>query len=140
MQRAEPGDAKIHVSNRQLRDAFRRHHASGRNGADMADAHLLLLVYAVECGLKELLLRRRGIKNTSKLDRDDLTHDLDDLLKLLGQTPRFHGVKLQEPDEDVPAQRIHEALRYGRRLLRGSREKLLHAIREVTVYIEENMP
>jgi hypothetical protein len=141
MQRAEPGEARIHVSARQLRKAFERHTTAGFRKLDKANllpSRLLLLVYAVECGLKELLLKRRGVHSTSKLDRDDLTHDLDELLKLLGQRPRFYGVALLQPAENAPPQRIHEALRYGRPLSDKAHDKIITAIREVIAFIREN--
>jgi hypothetical protein len=139
MQRADPGSAKTHVSSEQLKGAFRRHRDAGRDGAERSDSCLLLVIYAIECGLKRILLDRRGKKTTVKLDKNDLTHDLDHLLKLVGQPPRFHAVSLVEPDEDVGPDRIHEALRYGRRLSEPSRGKLLAAARTVLKYLEENI-
>lgn len=139
MQRTDPGLAKTHAGLEQLKAAFRRHRDCGRAGMDRSDSALLLVIYAIECGLKRILLERRGKKNTGKLDRDDLTHDLDDLLRLVGQPPRFGNASLVEPDEDIGPARIHEALRYGRRLSTESRRKLLIAAGKVLEYLEENI-
>ncbi|CAN96812.1 hypothetical protein predicted by Glimmer/Critica [Sorangium cellulosum So ce56] len=139
MQRADPGGAKTHVSSEQLKRAFRRHKDAGLDGAERSDSSLLLVIYAIECGLKRVLLDRRGKKTTLKLDKDDLTHHLDELLRLVGQTPRFHAVSLVEPDEDVGPDRIHEALRYGRRLSVDSRRRLLISAKAVLKYLEENI-
>jgi uncharacterized protein (DUF433 family) len=139
MQRADPGDAKVHVSERQLADAFRRHVAvlSSRE-ENLTPSQLLLLVYGVECGLKRLLLQRRGLKNTKKLERDDFTHDLNELLKILNINKRFAVIRLETPDEkDVPSQRIHEALRYGRPIARSSWNDILKVIRAVIAELEE---
>ncbi|WP_437544227.1 hypothetical protein WME97_35240 [Sorangium sp. So ce367] len=59
--------------------------------------------------------------------------------ELVGQTPRFHAVRLVEPDEDVGPDRIHEALRYGRRLSVDSRRSLLISAKAVLKYLEENI-
>lgn len=139
MQRADPGGGKTHVSSEQLKKAFRRHRDAGLDSAELSDSSLLLVIYAIECGLKRVLLDRRGKKTTLKLDKDDLTHHLDELLRLVGQTPRFHAVRLVEPDEDVGPDRIHEALRYGRRLSVDSRGRLLISAKAVLQYLEENI-
>ncbi|WP_437492061.1 hypothetical protein WME75_16980 [Sorangium sp. So ce1014] len=44
-----------------------------------------------------------------------------------------------EPDEDVGPDRIHEALRYGRRLSVDSRRTLLISAKAVLKYLEENI-
>lgn len=140
MQRADPGAAKAHVSRKQLANAFHRHQQLGLvDGVESSDSCLLLAIYAVECGLKLILLQQRRRTTTRHLDKDDLTHDLDDLLKLVGQKPRFGTVRLLEPQEDVSPDRIHEALRYGRRLHQDSRRKVLQAARDVVAYVEENL-
>lgn len=86
-----------------------------------------------------MLLGKRNKKSTSQLDRDDLTHDLNDLLRLVGQPPRFNAISLVEPAENVGPDRIHEALRYGRRLSTDSRRRLLSAAHTVLRYIEDNI-
>jgi len=138
MQRANPGDAKVHASLRELKKAFHRHRDAGTNNVESNDSHLLLLIYAIECGLKALLLNSRKVHSTERLDRDDFTHDLDELLRLLGQAPRFGPITL-EPNVNVPPLRLHEALRYGRRLSQGSRQKVSTAVNHVIDFIEENL-
>lgn len=81
----------------------------------------LLRFYAVECGLKAALLRRRGLRSTSQLDPDLRHHDLRRLareLRLdattyrrLGQCrQRAHSRRAGPPVE--PAE-MHQAWRYG---------------------------
>ncbi len=143
MRRADAGDSKTHVKDSQLAKAFRRHAQTVRNGtnggATENDSYLLLLIYAIECGLKRILLENRGHKSTRKLDRDDLTHDLDALLKLVGQPPRFQTLKLVNPVEDAAPARIHEVLRYGGVLAAPSRKKVLDAASKVADWIEEQL-
>jgi uncharacterized protein (DUF433 family) len=138
MQRAPAGGAKLHVSRDQLKKASRRHAMAGADPTGTDDSRLLLLIYALECGLKSVLLRRRGFHTTSKLDEDDLTHDLDDLLKLVGEAPRFHSFKVEEPQESAAPKHLHEALRYGRRMTGDSRRKVVEAVHHVLGWLEEN--
>ena len=140
MQRADPGVAKAHVSYDQLAKAFRRHRQLGLvDDVEKNDSSLLLVIYAVECGLKAILLQQRGKTTTRYLEKDDLTHNLDDLLKLVGWPPRFGAVRLEEPEEHVPPDRIHEALRYGRRLKHQSRVDVLKAARKVIDDVQSNL-
>jgi HEPN domain-containing protein len=48
------------------------------------NAHRLLLFYAVECGLKFLIMRNKRQSRTDGLNPDILTHDINKLLKELG--------------------------------------------------------
>jgi HEPN domain-containing protein len=48
------------------------------------NAHRLLLFYAVECGLKVLIMRNKRQSRTDGLNPDILTHDINKLLKELG--------------------------------------------------------
>ncbi|MEN8217666.1 MAG: hypothetical protein ABFS56_15110 [Pseudomonadota bacterium] len=48
------------------------------------NAHRLLLFYAVECGLKVLILKDKRQSRTDGLSSDILTHDINKLLKELG--------------------------------------------------------
>jgi hypothetical protein len=143
MRRADAGDSKTHVTDRQLEKAFRRHAQTAQmgtnGGATQNDSYLLLLIYAIECGLKRILLARRGHKSTHRLDRDDLTHDLDTLLKLVGYRPCFQNVKLENPVEDAASARVHEALRYGRVLAPLARKHVLAAACDVAAWIEEQL-
>ena len=70
----------FHVGNRHLEDAFFRHRDVGLQERPN-DSHLLLPIYSAECGLKRLLLKSRSVHTTERLDEDDLTHDLDTLLR-----------------------------------------------------------
>ncbi|GAA4822638.1 hypothetical protein [Streptomyces ziwulingensis] len=89
-------------------------------GKDTATVGLLLF-YAAECGLKERLLFRRGLRDSGGLEP---THDLrklakelnlpralDDVLKQLGRC-RLHG----PGGASVALADLHQAWRYGAKL------------------------
>lgn len=60
---------------------------------------MLLQLYAIECGLKLILLQRRQQHSTAELADDDRTHDLDTLLKRLNASlkDRIGNYKAQDP-------------------------------------------
>jgi len=127
------------VSHKELEKAFRRHTTSG-DGDVGNDSKLLLLVYAVECGLKRMLLKERNHTSTARLADDDLTHDLNHLLKKLGGSPKFPSIQIDRLDgraEQVSVDRLHEALRYGVRLT--DREKISKVVRELLAWIREGL-
>jgi hypothetical protein len=129
---------KIHVGRKQLREAFFRHRHVGSPCAN--DSHLLLLIYAVECGLKELLLEQRGAYSTEKLDKDDLSHDLDELLKTVGARERFGHCTLTSPaTASLSPGGVHQALRYGARLETKSRASVEQRAKSVIAWLEENI-
>jgi hypothetical protein len=127
----------LHVSSKELEEAFRRHAESG-DGDASNDSKLLLQVYAVECGLKRLLLKKRGVHSTKRLPDTDLTHDLNQLLKELGSRPSFPPqIKCSGDKRQEPVERLHEALRYGVRLL--ERERIAAVLRKVLPWIAEEL-
>ncbi len=135
--RASPSDAKLHVGGKILEKAFNRHRQVGE--AEDTDSHLLLLIYAIECGLKRILLHKRGVHTTERLEEDDFTHDLDSLLKTLGVNKSFGQSTIDEPKGNAAPWRIHEALRYGARFSNPSRMRIINVARDVISWIEENL-
>lgn len=130
----------LHVSSAELEKAFRRHASSG-HGVETNDSRLLLLVYAVECGLKRKLLKQRGLKSTDRLDDDDLTHNLNHLLRKLNNRPHIPSIPINKLDGrpgQVPVEQLHEALRYGVGLT--DRERIATIVRDLILWIREEIP
>ncbi len=139
--------SKLHVSTRELRKGFRvlrqalEHHGTRASSPPGADA-LLLGLYALECGLKLLLLQKRGVHSTSALDVDDafFTHDLNRLLVEAGARPRFRTDRAQRPpDTPVAPKQLHELYRYGGRLGRAVERYLSETLVDLFRFIEENV-
>jgi hypothetical protein len=129
---------KFHVGARDLEAALNRHGSTGTATAG-TDSHLLLLVYAVECGLKLLVLRRRGLHSTSRLEDDDLTHNLDALLQRLGSRLRL-GPSTVDPNQvNIESGEIHQVLRYGGRFSSERRQELFSRTKEVLAWIRESL-
>ena len=136
----------IHATVRELKNAYNNHlkmYSAMQNPQPRTSAQYLeysrslLLVYAVECGLKCLILKKYGLASTkSLLDRDDCKkleddgHNLIKLLEIVGfsdnsRNRAFHlpplVVKQQTlnarfkkyVDIEVYSSNYHEVLRYG---------------------------
>lgn len=131
----------LHFSKRALTRAFSRHSQCGDPRAHSTnDSYLLLRVYALECGLKALLLKQRGLHTTSRLADDDLTHELDVLLRRVGAAIYIGNVEAQEPQGvQVSPGQVHEVLRYGGQIKSSARTRLTPRVDEVLRWIEENL-
>jgi hypothetical protein len=127
----------LHVGARDLVGAFNRHRSVANTGN--TDSHLLLLTYAAECGLKWLILQRRGVHTTARLDDDDLTHDLDILLNRLGSPRRVGSYRTASPGGvSITANSLHQVFRYGARLRPEDRERVIAALRAVIEWVEDS--
>lgn len=111
-------------------------------GARTSAASLLCGLYAVECGLKLILLGLRGIYTTAKLADDDLTHDLNRLLDLVGQRRRFTPSQIAELpyDQQVSPDEIHQLYRYGGRIPEPAERALAATLLELFDTLRENLP
>ncbi len=111
----------IHVSQKNLDKSYKHLKQESKKNTANGNAKLLLFIYAIECGLKSLLLKRKQIKDTYKFMQDggekSLNHDLRLLLTKLNS-----GLRLPEniqfktrsnAPETVPLSDLHQALRYG---------------------------
>jgi len=114
----------IHVSQKNLDKSYKHLKQESQKNTANGNAKLLLFVYAIECGLKSLLLKKKHIKDTYKFvqlmrseGEKSLNHDLRLLLTKLDS-----GLRLPEniqfktrssSSETVPLSDLHQALRYG---------------------------
>ncbi|WP_024336737.1 hypothetical protein [Desulfotignum balticum] len=113
----------IHVSQKKLDNSYRHLKQECLKNSAGSNARLLLFVYAIECGVKALLLKRKHLTDTYKLSMNEgnnkLSHDLRKLLSSLNY-PFFQHfpenikflIRSKNP-EAVPHKELHQALRYG---------------------------
>lgn len=129
----------FHVSKNHLRGAFRqlKGAANGLPSAASDAARLLLLMYSAECGLKAKLLDERRLHHSSKLEEDDLTHDVDALLgKLNASSSRIGGVT-DKQKKRIATKDIHQALRYGHDIGNSAKNQLKIRLENILNWIEE---
>lgn len=117
----------ILADKRDYKKGYKKHYDTYRKivqtGAVLSKK--LLLVYAVECGLKYKLLEKweinvlgeiREILADKKNPRHNIlgTHNLRKLIKELGQEGQFHFPQIKTKHQDnVSTEEYHQLLRYG---------------------------
>jgi hypothetical protein len=114
----------LRAARKNFEEAYRRHLAASAVAAERQSvSHVLLLVYAIECGIKALLLRKLKARSWDELHPargcGPNGHDLAEGLKNLGVSARLTiSRRRTAPDrdgrqEDVTAAQLHEACRYA---------------------------
>ncbi len=132
----------IHAGISELRNSFRRH-----NQEDLATAECrkLLLFYAVECGLKALVLEHLKLKSTDDL-KDVLGksgHDLHYWAKALKMPATHFGkwktFRIRGAPDHLSANRAHEAWRYGIDILPEDDEALETCLKDLWNWAAERI-
>ena len=132
--------SKLHVGKQELRSSYRRKRAVIRGLPQTDPTALLLWCYAIECGLKLVLLNKRQLHHTSQFGDDDLTHDLNSIQKKLGQSPTFQSMPTEKPPGiSVGSNTYHQLFRYGGRLSPTNHERLQNQFSEVAAWIDEQI-
>lgn len=141
----------IHTSARELREAFFRHCNAVQRIETVCS--YLLLFYAVECGLKSILLRQRRLTSTCQLDDAFLSHDFAPLIKELrlprsvigkvGDTrdssrPRLPSFRLDRDRSSWSMSEAHQAWRYGVRVHSEDESKIVEWLNQVCIWVKEN--
>ena len=131
----------ISVGYSQLRSAYKHHKKIAGN--DSTTSHYLLLFYAVECGLKAILMARGDIRTTKDIPDKLRNHDLVALAKelrlsrLLTEINTTFHVKDGNFSHDI--QKVHEAWRYGVSIRTTDQQTIVRWLRDLCEWIEENI-
>ncbi|MEU8584944.1 hypothetical protein [Streptomyces abikoensis] len=126
----------------QRRDQLRDSADAVSATKDVATA-CLLLFYAAECGLKERLLARRGLRDSSGLEP---THDLRRIAKDLGlpqhlgvRLHRLRNCRLHPPTRgSVALADLHQAWRYGAKLDATDEKEAHETLRTLITWCEQD--
>lgn len=111
----------LHPHVRELRSAFLGFKSHAPN-ASTNSYNCLDACYAVECGLKALVLSEKWLTSTEMLQDDLKTHCLHKLANMCKPpvSHTLHGsVSLKSrscPPQTIPLNKFHQALRYGIKL------------------------
>ncbi len=130
-------NSTVHVTPQALKNAFDKHLKVIEGVSEHCQkqgSYMLLLCYAVECGLKYQYLSRNNYKSTAD---QSFVHDLRKVLEQLGASKSLLGklrsLDCREPKRAVSPSRYHEAFRYGAvtepRSLREVHEGLMDVVR-----------
>ena len=138
--------AMLHFSRKELRKAFLDFSKLSQSrlkstNAKVRRSFLLYAIYAVECGLKCILLITRDLKSTSELGKEDLTHDLNILLSkseiIDGSSNLFQRMKRH--GKDIPSKQLHELYRYGGQLDTRSESNLIKNLSGLYIKIKDEL-
>jgi hypothetical protein len=130
------------VTRREFERAHKEH-SDCHARVDNAQVHsrLLLLAYAVECGLKALIMRRTRAEDTDDLAEDhQIQHDLREALKILRVPATVvlpdHRTQQKTP-QSVPPKSLHTAFRYGVRLV--EQEKARTQLAAILAWVQDEL-
>ena len=139
------------ITHRELERAWRELRRSSQVES-RCNSHRLLMVYAVECGLKAVWLRRQHRNLFEGQDIDRFGHDLNEILRELKPGRQFEPlpVAVQLPDIEVgspprPRTRsggldaLHQAWRYGAHLTEPSDEAMERHLERVAQWIAKEL-
>ncbi len=115
---------KLHVTQQEMERAYRLHKQfyTAAKPPSPALSRSLILCYAVECGLKQRLMRNNNLRDTAEMDESELGlhHDLRRYLReaRLPAVAVLTAGKAQHsptcrPTQQVQPHQYHEAFRYG---------------------------
>ena len=139
--------AMLHFSKEELKKAFLKfskiYSRSNSGPTHIKEDFLLYAIYAVECGLKFLFLKNRGIHTTDRLAEDDLTsiktHDLNSLLRGVRMNGKFPQFRRMKSRQSVSSEKFHELYRYGGRLDSECEKNLMQILSSITNEIQNNL-
>jgi len=117
----------------ELEQAFKAHSRAAEKGT--SPSHLLLLFYAVECGLKSKILRYQNFNRISQKGKEIETHDLRDLSLMLRlpaslTNPEASSFRLKS-GSSRPIEHAHQAWRYGVAINEEDQKKLLRWLKKI---------
>lgn len=139
--------AVVHVSNRDLKRGYRYHLQAYQACPMPTNAHRLLLFYAIECGLKAILLKDNNCKATDEFPRIvELGHDLNKLLSELGigtanplRLPNSIKIKSKPPRQPIDISGLHQVWRYGGEASDPLDDHLEQQLLKIIDWIQENI-
>ena len=127
----------IHIEQKEMVKAFRNHkkllEAPGNDSC--LNTRMMVLFYAVECGLKALYMQNSKLKRTDQADYngesiETVGHNLNrllDKLKMKVQVPKSmtkDNIQFEHDD-------LHTAWRYGKKLDRQKEQKCIEVLKKI---------
>lgn len=114
--------SKIEITQREMERAFRSHHAATRQLSSPVVTHsrLVCLFYAVECGLKSLIMKQERHQTTNGIEIHNFEHDINKMLEYLKggaelrlPTKRIHLAGKSGVPRDTFQSKLNQVWRYG---------------------------
>lgn len=132
----------ISADTRALKNAFRQHYKAAIQ--DSSPSNFLLLFYGVECGLKAIYLKQRGLRSTSELpDANSYGHDLLGLVKELRLSASVVRCNsqfcLSTTNDTFDIRDAHQVWRYGLKMKDDDQIRLVQWLKQICAWIQENI-
>lgn len=143
--------AMLHFSQKELRKAFSdfskisrsnpRNPRQNPRSTTVQKDFILYAIYAVECGLKCILLAKHDVRSTSDLAKEDFTHDLNLLLGKSEVADRSSKLfqRMKRCGKNIPSKQLHELYRYGGQLDTRSENNLIEDLSDLFVKIKDEL-
>lgn len=140
----------VPFTDREMRRAWRENYDVSSNTAGQTrNAHRLLLFYAVECGLKALLMKQKNVSCTDLIP-EILSHDLNKLLDYLRageglylrQQYKICDLKKQNQSSqrNIGASEINQMWRYGGQATETHSDKdIEESLRKIADWIKKQI-
>jgi len=143
----------MHFTEAELRKAWRENLAASQMiqpEFPPSNPRLLLLFYAVECGLKCLLLKRKGVQTTQEIQDElkNIFHDINKILDDLGgnefKVRLMSNINLEEnallpTRRSMASKQLNELWRYGGTLRNPTQQELAARLETIAQWVQQEL-
>jgi len=139
----------VPFTDREMQRAWKDNFQASKH-TSRSNAHRLLLFYAIECGLKAVLMKRMAVNCTSLCDEiSDAKHNINKLLDYLsaGQSLKLPtqlqmasiNIKGVQTERKLDAGKINQAWRYGGRLTQLPDDLMEKHLLKISEWIQQEL-
>jgi len=135
----------LHISRKEMEKAFRYHQNFFDNSKNEShrNIRMMVLFYAVECGLKALYMRQNNLERTNQTNHnnqsiENIRHNLNillDRMKIKLQVPKI----TTENNTQVEHEDLHTAWRYGKKLHRQKEQKCIDTLIKILSQLKNHL-
>ncbi|MBO9493427.1 hypothetical protein J7438_04915 [Thalassotalea sp. G20_0] len=138
--------SKIEITQREMDRAFRSHHAATQQlPSSVNPSKLVCLFYAVECGLKSLIMKQERHQTTNGIEIHNFKHDINKMLEYLKSgaelrlpTKRIHLAGKSDVSRDTFQSELNQVWRYGADINdKGDHTRITTTLENICAWIKE---
>lgn len=138
--------ARIPAGYSNLRKSFKKHSQEMKKCDDGPSSYLLYF-YAIECGLKYLLVRYSSCQRTDEFDKDHPihTHNLGKIIKklkvsrsIVSEDPQHFRLR-SDKDKNYGIHECHQAWRYGISIKTQDEESIIKYFDKIAEWIRRKI-
>lgn len=135
---------QIHVTRKEMENAYRNHKLVWESGKDIPNNSLkMILFYAVECGLKAYFMQKFNLERTDRTNQDNISpsnyiHRVDSLCSKLDIKMKTHRVK-NNGEKPIEFWDLHQAWRYGKQLDNNEENRCINEFQKILDELNEKL-